>query len=144
MVELVRTLRECNAVFGLIRSGLLKRTRLIGDYIGSDICLLVELSLAGRLVELPEQLFFRREHAASSSCDKSVGAQQAFFNPHSAGRVVMPDTRKHLECVRAVMRAAIPLAEKTRLLGFMARLMAQCRRGTVQEVISAARAIVGV
>jgi len=49
-------------IFGLIRSDILRKTPLMGTYIGSDYNLLVELSLIGRIYEIPEVLFFRRSH----------------------------------------------------------------------------------
>ena len=51
----------CNAVFGVIRSDILKQTGLIGKYIGSDEVLLFELCLLGKIYELNERLFFRRD-----------------------------------------------------------------------------------
>lgn len=58
--------RESNAIFGLIRTETLKATRLIGNYQSSDRVLLAELALRGKFVEIPEYLFFRRDHAKTS------------------------------------------------------------------------------
>lgn len=55
-----------NAVFGLIRSSALRNTRLIGKYFAGDYILLVELSLQGKFFEVPEHLFFRRDHELNS------------------------------------------------------------------------------
>jgi hypothetical protein len=52
-------------IYGLIRSDILRRTQLMGDYIGSDRNLLAELSLFGRFYEISECLFFRRKHLQS-------------------------------------------------------------------------------
>jgi glycosyltransferase involved in cell wall biosynthesis len=57
---------NCEAVFGLIRRTALETTRGQGDYIASDRVLLAELALAGPFVEVPEVLFFNREHPARS------------------------------------------------------------------------------
>ena len=57
---------ECNAVFGLIRMDVLRKTALIGNYPASDMILLSELALHGNFHELPEALFYRRDHPQTS------------------------------------------------------------------------------
>ncbi|WGM88496.1 MAG: glycosyltransferase family 2 protein [Candidatus Bathyarchaeum tardum] len=51
------------ALFGVIKRSVLEQTPLFAGYIGSDWNLLGEISLTGRIFEIPEYLFFRREHA---------------------------------------------------------------------------------
>jgi glycosyltransferase involved in cell wall biosynthesis len=63
---LVRTMRTFE-IFGLIRSDVLRRTHLHGNYYGSDKVLLAELSLHGRFHLLPDVLMHRRCHPAQSS-----------------------------------------------------------------------------
>jgi hypothetical protein len=46
---------------------MLRKTQLMGGYIGSDRNLLAEISLIGRLHEIPEYLFFRRKHSEAYS-----------------------------------------------------------------------------
>ena len=57
---------KCNAIFGLMRSSALKKTRLIDRFVGSDTILLSELILSGKFIEVEQPLFFRREHADMS------------------------------------------------------------------------------
>jgi glycosyltransferase involved in cell wall biosynthesis len=52
-------------IFGLFRKDVLGRTSLFGDYIGSDWNLLAEISLYGRILEIPDLYFFRRDHERS-------------------------------------------------------------------------------
>jgi glycosyltransferase involved in cell wall biosynthesis len=54
-------------LFGLMRVDVLRRTQLMGKYIGSDVNLLAEISLIGRIYEIPELLFFRRSHQQAYS-----------------------------------------------------------------------------
>jgi glycosyltransferase involved in cell wall biosynthesis len=61
--ELTILYRRCIYAYGLIRSDELRKTSLIGTYPDADRVLLVELSLLGRYYEIPEYLFFIREHA---------------------------------------------------------------------------------
>ena len=63
---LVRTMRTFE-IFGLIRADVLRRTRLHGNYYGSDKVLLAELSLHGRFNLLPDVLMYRRCHPSQSS-----------------------------------------------------------------------------
>ena len=50
-------------VFGVFRRDALSKTPIFGGYIGSDWNLLAEMSSIGRIIEIPEYLFFRRDHA---------------------------------------------------------------------------------
>ena len=55
-----------DAMFGIVRSDVLRRTRGHGSYPSADYVLLGELALAGQLWEIPDRLFLRREHAGMS------------------------------------------------------------------------------
>lgn len=55
-----------NAVFGVIRTSVLKETRLLGKYFGADYILLMEICLRGKFYEVPEHLFLRRDHERNS------------------------------------------------------------------------------
>ncbi|HZK62331.1 MAG TPA: glycosyltransferase family 2 protein [Anaerovoracaceae bacterium] len=55
----------CWSIFGVMRKEILEKTPLHGDYRGADANLLAELSLYGRLYEIPEYLFLRRDHLHS-------------------------------------------------------------------------------
>jgi len=52
-------------ILGVIRADVLRMTPLMGNYIGADFNLLAEISLIGRIYEIPEVLFFRRSHPES-------------------------------------------------------------------------------
>lgn len=56
-----------NAVLGVIRIDALRATRLMPRYGGGDYRLMAELSLLGKFVEVPEQLYVRRIHEGSSA-----------------------------------------------------------------------------
>ena len=111
-LQFVYSVGECNAVFGLIRSDTLRKTRLIGNYIGSDTCLLAELSLLGRFYEIPDYLFYRRFHAGSSSYRKDVESQLEFFDPSLRGQIVLRNWRHLFEHFKSLKRADIPGSQK--------------------------------
>jgi glycosyltransferase involved in cell wall biosynthesis len=53
------------SIFGVFRSDALRRTHLIENYIGADWNFLAEINLVGKTAEIPEYLFFRRQHPES-------------------------------------------------------------------------------
>jgi hypothetical protein len=72
---------KCNAVFGLIRSELLRKTRLIDRFVSSDIILLAELALLGKFSSCPDAVFYRRDHDQSSMRAYSLKERGAWFDP---------------------------------------------------------------
>lgn len=119
--QLLFGLRECNAVFGLIRRDVLSRTPLIGHYIHSDSCLLAELSLLGRFHEIPQALFLRRDHPKASSADRSIDSQMAFFDPALRQRIVLPFWRRRWENLKSVWHVPLPLGTRLTLSGAVSR-----------------------
>lgn len=138
-LKLMRSLRECNAVFGLIRSSVLRKTRLIGSYIGSDNCLLAELSLHGKFFEIPEYLFFRRSHPGASSSNKSVEQQLEFFDPGLKGRIVLPGWRRKLEDFISIKRAPIRFREKVSLNANLVSSIMYSRKVYITELRGAVK-----
>ena len=75
-------------VFGLVRADAMARTRVIGSFIGSDLFLLAELALLGTFIEIPEELFFYRLHAASSVRSNPRRENRgAWFDPRNGGKL---------------------------------------------------------
>ena len=60
--DLISIRNSCWTFFGVIRTDALAKTPLHGNYIAADRNLLAELGLMGRFHEIPEHLFFRRDH----------------------------------------------------------------------------------
>ena len=107
---------HCNAIFGLVRSDILRKTRLIESYTPSDKVLLEELTLHGHFFELPAYLFFRRKHAAASGADKSIEAQQEFFEPNTKGKVFLFSWNFILKNFSIVRNAPAGPIQKGRML----------------------------
>lgn len=101
------------AVFGVIRREVLQRTALIGSYANSDEVLLRELTLHGRLVQIPDPLFHSRDHAGNSvRSHPSPAERAAWFDPSSSRRVVFPICREGAEYVRCIRRSRLPLGQR--------------------------------
>ena len=103
----------CLMVFGLIRTEILKRTALIGPYVGSDRNLLAELGLYGKLLLVPETLFYRRSHEDDSQrANETPAARAAWFDPANSGRPVFSTLRRLQEYMNAVERMDFPDDER--------------------------------
>lgn len=115
----------CWMIFGVIRADVLRMTRLMGDYIRADWNLLAEISLYGRLYEVPEVLFFRRHHRQAYTNKYYLSGpiilpdyqrQLNWWagNRKKASRIILPHWKTCLEYFRSVKRA--PLKWRERLL----------------------------
>ena len=105
--------RLCFDIFGVIRSIILKKTQLITNHIASDRTLRAELGLLGRFYEIPDVLFYPRDHA-----ERSVRAfpahhmRAAWFDPENVGKTVFPHCRIFLEYIKAVVRVDLKYRER--------------------------------
>jgi len=119
-VQLDQNLRLCNALYGLIRAETLRRTALLGSFIGGDITLLAELILYGKFQEVSEFLFFRRLHPQDSSSMRREDQLLTFYDPKKKFASPLTTWRHYHAYFRGVTRAPLPPAEKAR---FFARLL---------------------
>jgi hypothetical protein len=101
------------AVFGVMRTSVLRQTRLIGAFSSSDRVLLGEMTLLGRLYEIPHMLFFYRHHE-QQSWRAYWGRHRylAWFDPTKAGRISFPHWRLLLEHYITISRAPISPSER--------------------------------
>ena len=103
-----------SAVFGLIRSSVLKRTSLIGNYLSSDKVLVGEFVLRGQIHQIPERLFFRRWHPLQSWRANPTKDSQAFWwNPKNDAKKMLPkDFKLLIEYMRMINSVKINSYEK--------------------------------
>jgi hypothetical protein len=103
----------CHAHFGVFRTAALRRTGLIRPYLGSDYTLVAEVARLGRIHEVPEELFQRRVHQASSVQGADGTAATAWFAPGGGGGAVGSSRRRMLtETTRALAGGGAPLADR--------------------------------
>ena len=106
---------SCNVLFGLIRTSILKMTPLMGSYPSSDIVLLAELALLGEYYEVPEYLFFRREHPQTSrGAYRAFRDRLAWYNPAKKGHLHLTRWKWFSEYLAAIGRVQISQGEKAR------------------------------
>jgi glycosyltransferase involved in cell wall biosynthesis len=111
----------CWAMMGVCRSSILKKTRLLGRYIFADKNLLAEIGLLGRIYEIPEHLFFRRDwQGAASTADNTKGLfvrdyrkQLTWWTGEKRQKmIVLPHWKLLSENLASVNRAPLSFSEK--------------------------------
>jgi glycosyltransferase involved in cell wall biosynthesis len=115
LASLVRALVFGNPAFGLTRRATLQRTRLLGSFPSADYVLLAELALLGEIHELPEYLFFRREHPGMSRRANATAAEVAeWFEPGSGSDRTHEFSRLFVEHLRAIHAMPLGRGERAR------------------------------
>ena len=131
----VRQLGLTNIIYGLMRTDVLRQTRLIGNFPGADVVFVPELTLFGQFYEIDRPLFFRRMHAGASSSIRSQEGLQVFMDPSVRRKTVFPRMWRHLfESVRSVFYAPLKLGERLQLLIFLLRGMIASRDQFLHEL----------
>jgi glycosyltransferase involved in cell wall biosynthesis len=127
-----------NAIYGLMRRSALEQTILMGDakFPAADTNLMGELVLQGKIVEIPETLFFRRMHEDASSWDRSnLNKQQTFWKGTGANsKFVMPTFKKDFAYFKAINKAPITSSEKWQLRTFIMRKMIWSRDKIIRDI----------
>lgn len=118
--DIVANRHHCEAVFGLIRSGVLRQTPLIGNYMAADRVLLAVLATFGGFHELPEYLFYQRDHAQRPLWGKDHEVT-AWFDPARGEEIVFPFWRFSWEYLRAAVKAPLAPGERLRCAWVVAR-----------------------
>jgi hypothetical protein len=109
-------------LYGVHRTDILAQTHLQGSFYGSDRPLLGEIALRGLLVEVPEELFMRRQHEGRSvhQHKRSYGMQE-WFGTRNGLLVTMPTWHRFAAYVRSIRRAPLPQRDRLHLYGLMVR-----------------------
>ena len=110
MRELMYRDHACEMSYGLIRTDVLRTTRLQQNYTDSDRTLLCELALRGRFYELSEPLFYKRYHPANVYVD--FRERMAWFNPNIGGSITFPNWLQFVDMFGTVARVELPTTEK--------------------------------
>ena len=103
-------------IFGLIRASVLKNTPLIDNYVGSDLTLLGELGLNGKVRDIDAVMFWRREHGDTSTTGKYKARRKRlnWFDTSRNPRITLPEWRLTTEMYRSIARQDIPFSSKIR------------------------------
>jgi len=110
--RIIRTIVQANPLFGLIRSDALRATRMHGSYPSADWVLIAEIALAGEVWELPERLFYRRLHGATSRVSNPSPEEYTVFLDPSVKPVKHEGRRLLREYLAAVRHARLSPVER--------------------------------
>lgn len=111
--------------YSVFRTSVLRQTPLHGTYHCGDRTMITELALHGTLYQIPEWLFFRRDHPNQHQGTRqwSVG-----FDPRRASRLRNPAIRLYAEYlwgyVSAIRRAPLSRADQRECYGHLVRWLA--------------------
>lgn len=133
---------ECLQVFGLIRSSALANTRLIESYAHGDGVLLTRLSLLGRFYEIPENLFFSREHPQMSTIAAKSDRTSftLWFDPSQSGRILLPQWRILLGYFDAVNETVnLSLSQRICCFLYLINWMRWSFRNLLEDLIIASK-----
>jgi glycosyltransferase involved in cell wall biosynthesis len=128
--------------YGLIRRAALDRTQLVRNYYGSDLGLVSELALQGRILQIEEPLF-RYHLRQEDRVDLYIKRLLPSLHPDNRYRPLVPlraiAAREHL---RAIDHARLSWRERARMTGDLARWFL-FGRGMRDELLRLATEIVG-
>jgi glycosyltransferase involved in cell wall biosynthesis len=126
-----------NQLMGVIRTDAVRSMLPLMSTPPADTVFVAELSLYGKILELPKYQYFRRFHEACSSWDRKSQSHQV-RQVSSAGtrRVLLSTWKYHWGLTRRVLHSPLGLRAKMELLGFLGRralwdrsaLMSECRQ----------------
>jgi glycosyltransferase involved in cell wall biosynthesis len=118
--DLISIRNPCWAILGVARASSLRKTPLLGSYIGADRNLLAEIGLMGRIFEIPEHLFFRRDHPGAYTrqfCEAkfavnfdNLAQQLAWWSQEDWTN--LPNWKDCIEFFRSVNRVPLGLFER--------------------------------
>jgi glycosyltransferase involved in cell wall biosynthesis len=105
-----------NDFYGVVRTDALRRVGPHGTYYNSDRVFVSALCLQGPFHQVPEVMYYRRDHPGRASHAGGKRAVAAALAPGRASRLRNPMLRMHVEYVvgfvRAIRRAPLTTAER--------------------------------
>ncbi len=119
---------NADPLFGVMKTDALRRTRLMPRYQGGDKRPIGELSLQGKIVEVPEHLLLRRRHRNASNANNpaafkydasSVDWMREFFKGPT-WQINLPSWTLLADHLRTIWTSHLRVADKLRLTGVIA------------------------
>jgi len=115
-------------IFGLIRTDIMRKTALHRAEYGADKVFIAEVSLYGRMHQIPEVLFLARHHAQASGAMKSAAQLQHFMDPSRNHRFAFTRLRLLAGHLDSVNRAPLNLAQRVGCYGAIGLYLLQLRK----------------
>lgn len=124
---------NCEATYGLVRSEILRKTRLQKNYTDSDRTLLSELALSGQFFEIPEPLFYKRYHPQNMYVN--MRTRMTWFNPALKGKAVFPFWMQLFDYLSTIGRVRLPMSEKICCYTYMLRWVRDHFRNLIGDIV---------
>jgi hypothetical protein len=125
-----------NAMCGVVRTDVLRKTGLDRLYPSGDMALMSELALYGRLKLLPEVLLHRRQGRGTFTSMLTPLQIQRVYDPAAKAPMKFIRGRRHIDNFCCIVRAPIALREKLRAFAAASRLLARDRKHIWREMRS--------
>jgi glycosyltransferase involved in cell wall biosynthesis len=123
-----------NQLMGVMRTGAVRSMLPLMTQPPADSVFVAELSLHGKIMELPQFQYFRRFHEECSSWDrKSESHQVRLVSSGGTRRVRLATWKYHWGLVRRVLHSPLHPGAKIKLLGFLGRRAAWDRSELLRE-----------
>lgn len=139
--------QSSNPISGLIRADVLNKTPLLGNYPAHDLPLLAELSLYGKLCEIPEFLFFSRDHSQRGSRAYDYRHPHkaiVWFDPKMAGKLVFPAWRMFAEYLAAIHRAPLSWRDRLPCYSEIAKWVKSHKQDLLRDLLVATEYLPGI
>jgi hypothetical protein len=130
--------------YGLLRASTLRQLRTGPDYVGWDPIFIWELALRGQMVQVEGPVLFRRFHAGSISRVKTVKEMRKWVEPNTRAGMNFPHWTWAYERVRVLMACPMPMRERMRIGGLLARATLWQRSSLLGDLTQAARRTLGL
>jgi glycosyltransferase involved in cell wall biosynthesis len=134
LVRLTTTLALNNAMNGVIRMSALKRTPLMGTYIGADVVLMGHLALLGKFRLVDERLFYRRMSEATATALQNRDAVLAYHYPKPGACSLFQNTKQHLGWLRPALSVPMPLRERLPILKYVVKMWYWGRKAWIEDL----------
>jgi glycosyltransferase involved in cell wall biosynthesis len=110
-----------NVLNGVIRTDMLRRTRLIEHYRDADVELVAQLTLLGKILLLDEHLFGRRMDAKNATRLMSAEAVRRHHHPYKSVRALLPGIRRAIGGAQTVLQSKLTPRQKLRALAWVGK-----------------------
>lgn len=128
-------------LYGVMRTNAAATTPLLGDYSGADLVFIARMSLLGKFYEVPEYLFFNRNHSQRSTqgAMASPYLRAAWFNPNDKeGKLVFPKWSVFFGYLNSIKEVPLSFSEQIQCYRHAATWAIEHWRLLVKEVLKAA------
>lgn len=99
--------------YGVIRTDVLRRVRALGSFYNPGRPYVAELALHGRFLQVPELLYYRRDHPDRGDRSPTVQALCSRLDPERAGQSTLRLFGEYVAAyVGAVRRAPLPVRDR--------------------------------